>query len=271
MSADAVRRGVERRHRTFSQVSFDAPLGIDGSTTLGETVAAEVEPVDDVLSAEEGRRGLRARLEAMDLSHRDRTIVERRLMAGETLEVVARRLGITRQRVQQIEAKLVRKLRKYLAPDLDVEQPRVLGSQFSDRIVMPATAFWVPPPSAEPEVPSRSAEEEAAWKLARERAWRAPKASRGRLCACSHPETWHSEGRCGHGCGCLAFKARQQGRPGRAVVAHEDRFAAGAVPGAQVRAHPPAVWSAGHLRGPLRLPWHACGARRVGCAVPVAA
>ena len=228
-STEAVRRGVERRHRTFSQVSFDAPVGGDSTTTVGETVVADVEPVDDVLSAEEGRRGLRARLEAMDLSDRERTMVEHRFMGGETLEVVAKRLGVTRQRVQQIEVKLVRKLRKFLAPDLDVAQPRVLGSQFSDRIAMPARAFWVPPPSA-PVVPSRNAEEETAWQLARERARRAPKASRGRLCACSHPETWHSEGRCGHGCGCLAFKARQKGRPGRAVVAHEDDLPPGQCP-----------------------------------------
>jgi len=218
-----VRDRVARRRRTFGHESFDAPIGNDAAT-LGETFVSPDEPVDEVLSDEEGRRALRARLAQLKFSEKERAVVEHRLMGGESLGQVAARLGVSRQRVQQIEAKLVVRLRKYLAPDLVEAQPLVLGSAFSERLTLPAsvpTSAFVPRSGAagvERSVPAPRA------------APLHPKPPAERLCRCSHPESWHGAGPCGHGCGCVAFDARWRGRSPSAIADAEDDLAPGSCP-----------------------------------------
>lgn len=95
-------------------ISLDAPVGEDGATTVADFVS------DDQVSVPwEGADGrtLREHLGRVlgTLQERERAVVEMRFGLGGqpamTLEQVGRQYGVTRERIRQIEAKALRKLR----------------------------------------------------------------------------------------------------------------------------------------------------------------
>lgn len=102
--------------------SLDAPVGEDGSATLGDFVAGSTIAADEAVSAAELRVRL-ARALAL-LSPREKTILELRFGIGaatreHTLEEVGRSLSLTRERVRQIERAALDKLRASAhGPDL---------------------------------------------------------------------------------------------------------------------------------------------------------
>lgn len=96
-------------------MSMDTPVGTDGdATTYGDFIADEsaAEPMDSA-----SKELLRGQIkEALDfLTDRERQVLEMRfgLKDGKdhTLEEVGREFGVTRERIRQIEAKALRKLR----------------------------------------------------------------------------------------------------------------------------------------------------------------
>lgn len=101
---------------SFSQtvVSLDVPIGEEGSDTLGEFVADSrcQNPEEETINAD-----LRESIyEAMGcLTDREKYIIEKRfgLKDGHprTLEELGKELGVTRERIRQIEAKALRKLK----------------------------------------------------------------------------------------------------------------------------------------------------------------
>jgi DNA-directed RNA polymerase sigma subunit (sigma70/sigma32) len=101
-----------RRH----PVSLDAPSGEEGGQ-LGDTIADDsADPNAFLVSLFRGRADLTTVLD--DLAENERLVLRRRFGlegdAPETLEVIGRRLGLTRERVRQIEAGGLRKLRALL-------------------------------------------------------------------------------------------------------------------------------------------------------------
>ena len=109
---------VEECMRLFYQfikvTSLDLPVGEDEDVTLGEMVPCERETsVEDIVS----QQILRERLEELlqTLTNREQTIIRLRfgLDDGEerTLEQIGQEFGVTRERIRQIEAKALRKLR----------------------------------------------------------------------------------------------------------------------------------------------------------------
>jgi RNA polymerase primary sigma factor len=97
-------------------VSLDTPIGEEKDSQLGDFIEDEqaVEPleaVSEVMRQEELSEVLSA------LPHRERTVIELRFgLAGEqprTLEEVGQTFGVTRERIRQIEAKTLAKLRSY--------------------------------------------------------------------------------------------------------------------------------------------------------------
>jgi RNA polymerase primary sigma factor len=95
-------------------VSIETPVGDDGTSFLGDFIEAE-----GVASPEDDADSLSLRTEIhkqlQTLSERERLIIEMRfgLNNGQphTLEQVGRCFGVTRERIRQIEAKALRKLR----------------------------------------------------------------------------------------------------------------------------------------------------------------
>ncbi|MBI5379527.1 MAG: RNA polymerase factor sigma-32 [Nitrospirae bacterium] len=114
---------VEMEQRLGSwEVSLDLPLGPETEDTLQKILPSGEILQDERLAREETRRivGEIVRAFARTLKGRDLEILQRRLLADkpETLEVIGKRYGITRERVRQIEARLKKKLGELLAKSL---------------------------------------------------------------------------------------------------------------------------------------------------------
>ncbi|WP_336367696.1 sigma-70 family RNA polymerase sigma factor [Marinobacter sp. C2H3] len=112
MEASPSRIG-ELRALASREVSTDAPLLDDSSITLGDSLAGSSRMTPDHPMAErDRRRALRAML--AELTERERDILARRfgldLPAPETLQVISDNLGISRERVRQIEKGALKKL-----------------------------------------------------------------------------------------------------------------------------------------------------------------
>jgi RNA polymerase primary sigma factor len=104
----------ELRGLAANLLSLETPVGEAGEATLGEFVPDEAANVqfEDVLSGI-GREELERVLDT--LTERERTILALRFgLTGEeplTLEEVGKRFGLTRERIRQLEAKALAKLR----------------------------------------------------------------------------------------------------------------------------------------------------------------
>ena len=97
-------------------VSLERPIGDEDNTQLGDFIADEdaVEPADavgEIMEREDVGKVLST------LTHRERKVIELRFgLKGEhprTLEEVGQKFGVTRERIRQIEAKTLAKLRSY--------------------------------------------------------------------------------------------------------------------------------------------------------------
>ncbi len=98
-------------------VSLDAPVA-DGATTLGDVIADRAADPTETLSALLRRRADLASV-LDDLAANERTVLRHRFglegEAPQTLEAIGGRLGLSRERVRQIEGAGLRKLRALLA------------------------------------------------------------------------------------------------------------------------------------------------------------
>jgi RNA polymerase primary sigma factor len=95
-------------------ISLDAPVGEDGDTTLGDLINAP-DSVDPQAAAELSALQ-RVVSEALgDLTLREQRILRMRFGIGDaidhTLEEIGKEFGVTRERIRQIEAKALEKLR----------------------------------------------------------------------------------------------------------------------------------------------------------------
>ncbi len=94
--------------------SLDLPIGEDGDATLGDLIEA-TDAVDTRAAAEAGalQRAIAEALE--ELTPREQRILRMRFGIGgtadHTLEEVGKVFGVTRERIRQIEAKALAKLR----------------------------------------------------------------------------------------------------------------------------------------------------------------
>ncbi len=98
----------------FTMPSLNNPIGDDGETELGDMVTG-----DDHLSVEDAvvQSDIYKRLDEIvgTLSEREQFVIKRRFgLDGnkvQTLDEIGKQLGVTRERVRQIETKAIRKLR----------------------------------------------------------------------------------------------------------------------------------------------------------------
>ena len=105
---------VEARQIAQSTISLETPLGDDGDRTLGDTLTAdETHSPFDVTSGLETRERTEALLQT--LTPREAEILRQRcgIVDGQerTLEEVGRTFGLTRERIRQVQARAMQKLR----------------------------------------------------------------------------------------------------------------------------------------------------------------
>ena len=118
MMARRLRRAANRVEQIMrisqEPMSLETPIGSEEDSYLGDFIKDETMPEpDDAASKQLLREQMRAILNS--LNHRERQVLEMRfgLKDGQshTLEEVGQAFGVTRERIRQIEAKALRKLR----------------------------------------------------------------------------------------------------------------------------------------------------------------
>ena len=116
---------VEDMQQRLSEgdLSLDAPVGDEGGTaTFGDFLSGRGASVEEHVADEELRRVFVDKVKefAERLGPRDRQIVEQRILAEEprTLQELGDELGVTRERVRQLEARVVKQLREFLKQNL---------------------------------------------------------------------------------------------------------------------------------------------------------
>lgn len=121
--ADHLHLRLERVHELLTAnqvVSLDLPVGEEGEQTLLDFVEERhTEPPEEEVSAQMRRQELQDRMQAAlsSLKPQERVVISLRygldgLPEGRTLLQVGQLLGITRERVRQVEAKALAKLRQ---------------------------------------------------------------------------------------------------------------------------------------------------------------
>ncbi len=116
---------VEDMQQRLSEgdLSIDAPVGDEaGSASFGDFLAARSPSAEEHVADEELRRVFLEKVKefAAGLAPRDRRIVQERILAEEprTLQHLGDELGVTRERVRQLEARVVKQLREFLKENL---------------------------------------------------------------------------------------------------------------------------------------------------------
>ena len=102
-------------HYLQSPVSLETPVGDDGENSLGDMVEDKTEPTpEEAMNALVRQEEVKELLET--LGDRERQVICLRYGLGDekthTLEEIGEILGVTRERVRQIEARALEKLRK---------------------------------------------------------------------------------------------------------------------------------------------------------------
>ena len=101
------------RNTFMNNTSLDIPVGVDEDTNLGDFIADDDYSVEDLIISSDLKDNLNELLDTLD--PRSRAVIIKRfgLNSGEpmTLEQVGKEFDVTRERIRQIEAKALRKLR----------------------------------------------------------------------------------------------------------------------------------------------------------------
>ncbi|MFN3406516.1 MAG: RNA polymerase sigma factor RpoD/SigA [Caldimicrobium sp.] len=113
----------EMEMRLLSQdLSIDTPISHDSEDTLGDFLKDTRPTPEDTYAREEILNNFRRLLKefAYTLSGKDYIIFYERLLADEpkTLNELSQKLGISKERVRQIEERIIKKLRKFLQEKL---------------------------------------------------------------------------------------------------------------------------------------------------------
>jgi RNA polymerase sigma-32 factor len=115
---------IDLEHRlSQSDVSRGAPARADSeSSALGDLLPAAGDSVEQVVADKRAQATFREYIDrfGVDLDEREQRILRERILAEEprTLREIGEDFGLTRERVRQIEAKLVDRLREYLKENL---------------------------------------------------------------------------------------------------------------------------------------------------------
>lgn len=115
---------IDMEHRLAQgDLSLEAPVrGEDDGTPLGDFIAGDVLSAEQNVGDSELRRVFLEKLGAFteSLEARDRRIVEERILADEpkTLQEMGDEFGVSRERVRQLEARLVERIRTYMKENL---------------------------------------------------------------------------------------------------------------------------------------------------------
>jgi RNA polymerase sigma-32 factor len=108
-----------------NEVSLDCPVGQDSEDEQISFIPGREPGIEDTLCLKDMKKKLRDFLQTLQGRHNDkeRMILEKRLLTDDplTLQNISEMFGVSRERIRQIEAGLLKKIRKHIendAPDL---------------------------------------------------------------------------------------------------------------------------------------------------------
>jgi len=117
---------VEMEQRlSLPEVSVDAKVGNDDDARdLHSILANQQESAEEILVKEQFATAVRQTVEEFkkNLDEKEQVIVDQRLFAEDpvTLQVIADRFGLSRERIRQLESRLKKQLKAYLAEKLQL-------------------------------------------------------------------------------------------------------------------------------------------------------
>jgi RNA polymerase primary sigma factor len=116
MSEDEVTKCLIYSHQFFSTPSLDLPVGEDGDTPLSNFVPDETRETPESKFMDESMRENVERLLSENLKPRECKIMKMRFGLSDgcphTLEEIGNQMGVTRERIRQIEKKSLKKIRR---------------------------------------------------------------------------------------------------------------------------------------------------------------
>ncbi len=122
VSEKAVVTMDQRLSGPAGDISLDRPVGESGGATLGDLLSDEESSFVDQLADTQGLEILKDNLEEFldGLKERDRDIFKKRLLseAPDSLQQIADEYGVSRERIRQIEERLLNSLRVYMSEHL---------------------------------------------------------------------------------------------------------------------------------------------------------
>ncbi|RMG41948.1 MAG: hypothetical protein D6719_07470 [Candidatus Dadabacteria bacterium] len=110
---------IEMQQRLSSpDISVDAPLSDDGESDLLSILPADDQTAEELVANKEIKTILNKGLKDFSetLNQKEKVIFEKRMLGEEkaTLQVLSEELGVSRERVRQIENRIREKLKNYL-------------------------------------------------------------------------------------------------------------------------------------------------------------
>lgn len=106
-----------------NDMSLDVTLGDDSTTTRLDILPAIGPTIEDRLATDEISNALQEQIRSIlpQLNEKERDVLEKRLLADPpvTLREIGEKYGITRERVRQLESRLLEKLRNHLTQEID--------------------------------------------------------------------------------------------------------------------------------------------------------
>ncbi len=123
---------------SFGEMRLDAPISEDDPTPQAEHLVRETEGADDALGNMQVQAIFRRKIKEFGatLEGRDKAIFEERLTSEEpkSLQELGQRFGLTRERMRQIEAKLINRMRDWIRQEIpDFRMLEVNASFDEDR------------------------------------------------------------------------------------------------------------------------------------------
>ena len=107
------------------EVSLDLPAFDDSRATISEQISNNDASQEDLLADAQLKALLREKVSEFqkDLKEREQRVLQARLLSEEplTLQTLGDEMGVTRERVRQIEERLLKKLRQRLKADLEID------------------------------------------------------------------------------------------------------------------------------------------------------
>jgi RNA polymerase sigma-32 factor len=104
------------------EVGLDQSVFADGRLSLSEILSDESEPIDDFLGNMQGMQILEEHLDGFvkALKPRDQEIFRKRLLSDmpDSLQSIADEYGVSRERIRQVEERLIHRLKVYMEPYL---------------------------------------------------------------------------------------------------------------------------------------------------------